>query len=87
MPYKPKLPNPADVIKIVVIELPEAREFGEGLYDLRRGSEPKKPNYYDILGLLKVLSKELPGMEEGIVDRLQNFRKAYINIRTKEVTS
>lgn len=87
MPYKPKLPNPEDVVKISVIELPTEFEKGEGLYDLRYGNNPKKPIYYDVIDIKKELEKLVKSRAEDILDRLQNFRKAYINLKTGEITS
>jgi hypothetical protein len=81
-----RLPDPADVIKIVMVHKPEERELGEGLYDLRFGTDPKEPHYFDIIGLEKELKRHLPGMQEDIIDRLYNFRQVYINKKTREVT-
>lgn len=91
MPYNPKMPDPSDVVKIKVIELPELVEVGEGLYDLRHGDNPKVVKYFDIISLPKELKKILPvtmqDRIEFIVDKLQNFRKVYLNLATGEISS
>jgi hypothetical protein len=87
MPYKPKLPDPSVIVKIEVIELPSELEKNEGLYEMRLGSNPKKPVYYDIIDMKKELEKLMPNKGDDIIDRLQNFRKAYLNLKTGEITS
>ena len=87
MPYNPPLPKPEDIIRIVVIDLPDEKEVGEGKYEYRTGINPKSPVYFDVIGLEEQLNKVLPGHAESLLDRLQNFRRAYINVSTGEITS
>lgn len=88
MPWNPKpIVNLDQVIKIEVLELPQHREVGEGEYELRYAHRPKEPMYHDIMSLKRLLDDIWPAECENILDRLQNFQKAYLNLGTGEITS
>jgi hypothetical protein len=79
--------NPSSIIKIECTELPEDFSFGEGSYELRRGDKPKEIFYYDVTTLSKEIKQIMPGREDDVLSRLQNFRRAYLNLDTGEITS
>lgn len=82
--------NPKDLSKIIrieVLDLPEHYEPNEGEYEVRIGSSPKEPAYYDIITLDRWLRKICPNIAIEILDRLQNFRLAYLNLGNGEITS
>ena len=91
MPYTPKPVDPTDIIRIEVIEFPDEKEVGEGIYDYRIGSNPKTPLFFDIIGIENKLKEALKDVMldrvDFILDHLQNFRKVYINIKTHEITT
>jgi len=71
-----------DLIRIKVIELPKYRVKGEGLYEWR---DIHNKFLVNMLDLEKEIEQVLPGKGIDLLDRLQNFRKIFINRRTKEV--
>ena len=83
--YKPV--DPSKVVKIECFELPTHRRPNEGEYELRWGHKPKDVEYHDIMSLYKALQELWPERAEDILNRLQNFRKAFLNLATGEVTS
>lgn len=86
------VPSKEDVVRITVIELPQDHKVGEGLYEWRYLSDK---HLMDYLTLKKELVKIAPphpqlGPEmvvERMLDRLQNFRRMYVNTVTGELTS
>ena len=78
------VPRKEDVIRIEAIEIPSEKAQDEGLYEWRHMSDNVS---MDILTLEKELERVLPGHSEYILDRLQNFRKVFINLATKEVST
>lgn len=79
------VPRKEDVIRIVVIELPEQFKSGEGLYEWRFMTDK---HLMDVVTLQKELSRTYDRMQvERILDRLYNFRKAYLNLHTGEISS
>ncbi len=88
MGWNPKpVRNRSQVIRIEMLEAPEHREVGQGEYELKYADKPKEPIYHDIMSLLRFLTKIWPEQAEHILDRLQNFRKVFINLDTGEITS
>jgi hypothetical protein len=79
--------NPAKIVRIECFELPEHREPGEGEYELRMGDKPEDYELHDLFSLERALKKLMPGRVDDIVTRLQNFRKAFLNLETGEITS
>ncbi len=77
-----RLPDPADIVRIEMVDPPLERERGEGLYVL---NHKKSETFMDFVDLLKELEILQPGRSELIADRLYNFRIVYINLKTKEV--
>ena len=73
-----------DIIRIEALDLPEVLEKGEGVYEWRCMDTKF---YVDIIALKKELKEIMPGREEDIADRLQNFRKVFINTATGEVST
>lgn len=87
MPHRPKPVDPSRVVKIEVIELPAHYEPGEGHYELRWGHDPDNYELHDLFSLERYLKKLMPERAQDILDRLQNFRLAYLNLATGEITS
>lgn len=79
--------DPSKIVRIECQTLPESFEFGEGEYELKYGHKPKDVFYYDITTLAKELKKLMPDRVDDILSRLQNFRKAYLNLDTGEISS
>lgn len=79
--------DPSKVVKIECHDLPRHREVGEGDYELRWAHKPKEVMYHDIMSLARELQKIMPERAEDILDRLQNFKVAYLNLATGEITS
>lgn len=86
------VPSKEDVIRITVIESPLERKPGEGVYEFRYMED--KP-LMDLITLEKELVRVAPKhpqltphqMAERILDRLQNFRRVFINTTTGEISS
>lgn len=77
-------PSKEDVIRIEVIELPTEHLPDEGQYEWKfRGDKL----YMDLLTLEKELEKVMPGKAARILDRLQNFRKCFLNLTTGEIST
>lgn len=86
-----------DIVRIEAIELPLEFKKGEGLYtwkhmtddyfldvfDLKRDLEDKAPAI--VFVRTPHLTKDL--WAERVLDRLQNFRKVYLNLATGEVST
>jgi hypothetical protein len=87
MPRNHKPVDPSKVVKIECHDLPMHREVGEGDYELRWADKPKEVMYHDIMSLARELKKIMPSRVEDILDRLQNFKIAYLNLATGEITS
>lgn len=91
-PIRKYVPRKEDVVRIVVIDLPTEKKPGEGLYE-RTYSGQKE--LMDLLTLEKELVELAPPhpfltvdqVVANILDRLQNFRKVYINTATGEISS
>jgi hypothetical protein len=62
-------------------------EPGEGHYELRWGHKPKDYELHDLFSLERALKKLMPKRVDDILCRLQNFRLAYLNLATGEITS
>jgi hypothetical protein len=73
-----------DVIRIEVIEFPMEREPGEGLYEWIFREDKF---LLDMLTLEKEIDKYVPKKRELVLDRLQNFRKVFINLTTGAIDS
>ena len=79
------LPKREDIIRVEVIELPTQKEPGHGLYEWRYMDDKY---VLDIMDLEKELAAKVTSHDPVVLlDRLQNFRKIYINIRTGEVST
>jgi len=87
MPYRPKPVDPSRVVKIQAHELPMHFEPEEGDYDLRFAHDKDTLEHHDIITLSKRLTTLMPGREDDILSRLQNFRVAYLNLDTGEIGS
>jgi len=87
MPQNLKPADPNKIIRIEVIDLPTQYEKGEGEYEVRLGSAPKDKLYHDLFSLEKWLNEIWPERTDDILSRLQNFRKAFINLGTGEITT
>lgn len=68
-------------------ELPVELACDQGDYELRWGNDPEKSFYHDIISLKRELKSLIPKRVDDILDRLQNFRIAYINLATGEIYS
>jgi hypothetical protein len=79
--------DPSKVVKIECLDLPERREKHEGYYRLRWAHKPKDIEFHDIISLGMALKSIMPDRAEDILDRLQNFRIAYLNLATGEISS
>lgn len=79
--------DPSKVIRIEMLEAPVEYEKGEGEYEVRRGDDPKNSVYHDLLSLEKWLKTIWPQRTTDILDRLQNFGIAYLNLQTGEITT
>ena len=76
------------LIKIECLELPEHLEKDEGYYELRFANDVDNWESHDII----TLRKRLAGLQtrqtvDEILDYLQNFRLAYLNLATGEMSS
>ena len=87
MPHLPKAIDPSRIVKIDALELPMHYEAGEGHYELRWGHKPDDYELHDLFSLERLLKKLMPARVADILDRLQNFRLAYLNLATGEITS
>jgi len=87
MPRHLKSVDPSKVLKIEVLDLPENYEVGEGQYDLRWANNPDNYELHDLLSLERALKGIIPKRVDDILCRLQNFRVAYLNLATGEITS
>lgn len=85
MPFNSKPFNPSSIIKIEVIDKPEAYEFGEGEYEVKFGFAPQDIYYHDIISLDKLLKERIPDRASDILTLLQNMNTVYINTDTKEI--
>lgn len=83
--YKPV--DPTKVVKIDVLELPEDYEVGEGQYELRWAHTPDNYELHDLFSLERALKSIMPKRVDDILCRLQNFKVAYLNLATGEITS
>lgn len=85
-------PRKEDVVRITVIELPLEYKAGEGLYEWRYMSDKQ---LMDMLTLKRELMAVIPPhsyyspewQATTVVDRLQNFRRVFINTVTGEISS
>lgn len=75
-------PSKEDVIRIEMIEAPTERLPDEGQYEWKHRGDKL---YMDLLTLEKEIEKVMPGKSERILDRLQNFRKCFLNLTTGEI--
>ena len=75
-----------DIIRIEMIDKPYQWGKGCGLYDWRYCNEKFT---VDIVDLKKEIEKvpKFEKMGERILDRIQNFRVVYLNMKTGEVTT
>lgn len=87
MPHLPKAIDPSRIVKIDALELPMHYEAGEGHYELRWGHKPDDYELHDLFSLERLLKKLMPARVADILDWLQNFRLAYLNLATGEITS
>lgn len=74
-------------MKIEALELPSHYEAGEGEYEIRWGNNPKEPEYHDLFSLERLLKEVWPDRCQDILDRLQNFKKAFLNLESGEIQS
>lgn len=79
--------DPSKVFMIECLEPPSHREKGEGDYEFRWGDKPDEVMYHDIMSLRKELTSLIPERTEDLMDYLQNFRVAYVNLDTGEIFS
>lgn len=63
------------------------REPGEGEYEVRWGHTPKEYELHDLFSLERLLKTLMPKRVDDIVTRIQNFKIAYLNLNTGEITS
>jgi len=70
-----------------MVEEPTEYEKGEGEYEVRMGNDPKNKVYHDLFSLEKWLKTIWPQRVDDILNRLQNFRIAYLNLQTGEITT
>lgn len=82
MPRHIPLPDKKDVIRIVLMLEAEANKRGEGVYEWRHDGIRF---LYDIVQCRNAINGVCPGKGEDYIDRLENFKKLYINLKTKEV--
>lgn len=87
MPRNFKPIDPEKVVKIDCLELPQHYEPDEGEYELRWGHKPDEYELHDLLSLERALKKIMPTRVDDILIRLQNFRRAYLNLASGEITS
>ena len=86
------VPAKEDVVRITVIDPPLERKRGEGLYEWRYLSDK---HLMDLLTLEKELVKIAPAhpqlkveqVVERMLDRLQNFKRLFVNTVTGEMSS
>lgn len=86
MSINPKKVDPADIVKIVMVDAPDTFEDNNGLYEVRYGNKPDVSEFFDIVKLEKMLSGIENIIADQILDTLQNFRRVYINKKTSEIT-
>lgn len=79
--------DPTRVVRIETIELPLSRESEEGIYELQWGHKPDEIESHDLLSLERALKKIMPTRVDDILSRLQNFKLAYLNLLTGEISS
>lgn len=82
-----KPPDPSKVVRIEAIELPMHYESGEGEYELRWGHTPENYELHDLFSLERYLKRIIPSRVDDILARLQNFKLAYLNLATGEISS
>lgn len=87
MPRYHKPVDPRHIIKIEVLELPTVYEAGQGQYDLRKADTPDNYELHDLFSLERELKRVMPKRVDDILCRLQNFRVAYLNTESGEITS
>ena len=87
MPINPRPVDPSKIVKIEALELPQHYEAGEGEYELRWANKPKEVERHDLFSLTRALKKIMPSRVDDILSRLQNFRLAYLNLETGEITT
>jgi hypothetical protein len=87
LPINHKPVDPSKIVRIECFELPEHNEPGEGEYELRYGDRPDDYEIHDLFSLKRALKTLMPDRSDDIVTRLQNFRKAFLNLATGEITS
>jgi len=73
-----KTVDPTKVIRIEMIEAPQAYEKGDGDYEVRLGSNPDEVLYHDMFSLERWLKTIWPSRVNDILDSLHNFRLCYI---------
>ncbi len=78
------VPRREDIIRIVLLDPPEHYRKGEGIYEWRHMDDKF---YVDIIDAEKEINDVMPGRGEAILDRLQNFKKVFLNTATGEVTT
>lgn len=79
--------DPSKVYRIEMVEEPDHFEADEGSYEVKRADKPDEIDYYDIISLHKELTNLWPEKAESIIDRIQNFRVVYIDLKFLEITS
>lgn len=88
--YTPHKPKPSqsratrlDIIKIELIDHPTKLEKGEGTYLIRYLDDRF---FMDIHDCMRYLEKNVHiGISVHVMDRLQNFKKVYVNKVTGEI--
>lgn len=87
MPWNPRPADPAKVFMIECHDLPTEFAKDHGDYEFKWGNKPEEIYYHDVVSLKKELTKLVPDQVDDILDRLQNFRLAYVNLETGEIFS
>lgn len=87
MPRNIRPVDPKHIIKIEVLELPLHYEANQGQYELRHGDTPDIYHLHDLFSLERTLKDIMPTRVDDILCHLQNFRVAYLNVDTGEITS
>lgn len=89
IPYRPK-PTPVrppkreDIVRVVMVEKHERLEKGEGLFEVRYMDEKF---YLDSVDCIMYMEDKIPNMGVQLMDRLYNFKRLYLNLRTGEITT